>query len=98
MAENRKIDPSLFRDISFNELDFEKNARQVIATLIMRRSFSDWKTILDYYGVERLKEEVVEIRDLDKRTFSFCSAYFEIPGEKFRCFNTEPSIRKLWDY
>jgi len=98
LAENLKIAPSLFRDVSFNELDFEKNARQVIAPVLMRRSFSDWKAILDYYGAERLKEEVVEIRDLDKRTFSFCSAYFEIPGEKFRCFNTEPSIRKLWYY
>ena len=23
---------------------------------------------------------------------------FDIPKENFRCYHTEPSIRKLWDY
>lgn len=64
----------------------------------MRGNLSDWKNLLDFYGIDRIKSEVVNIRYLDKKTLSYLSAVFNIKKEQFRCYNTEPSIKALWNY
>ena len=64
----------------------------------MRGNLSDWKNLLDFYGIDRIKSEVVNIRYLDKKTLSYLSAVFNIKKEHFRCYNTEPSIKALWNY
>jgi len=76
----------------------KKNARHIIERVVMRGMLSDWFEIKKYYGINRIKDEVVRSRYLDKTTLSFCSSYFNLAKEQFRCYNTEPSIRKLWNY
>jgi len=49
------------------------------------------------YGIERMRNEILQIRNLDKHTLNFCSKYFNIPKEQFKCYNTEQSIQKLWN-
>lgn len=83
-----KFDKVLFWDIDMAKLDFEKNARQIIERALMYGDLKDWFEIKNYYGIERLKKEVLKIRCLDKKTLNFCSMYFEIPLEQFRCYNS----------
>ncbi len=89
---------SLFWDVRYEDINFEKHARFVIARVLSRGNLNDWKALLSHYGEERIKREVVRIRHLDKRSFYFCHYIFDIPKENFKCYHTEPSIRKLWDY
>ena len=88
----------LFWDIDYSEIDFEKHARFVIERVLTRGNLHDWKELKRYYGLDRIKKEVVNIRYLDKITLNFCHTFFNIQKEKFRCYNTEPSIRQLWNY
>jgi hypothetical protein len=78
MTKSIHINPTLFRNIDFQKLDYEKNARQVFERVITRGSLSDWFEIKSYYGKDRIKAEIVKIRSLDKVTFNFCSTYFRI--------------------
>lgn len=78
------LNPVLFWDIDIEELDYEKNARQIIERVLTRGILDDWFAIKLYYGIERLKAEVVKIRSLDKITLNFCSKYFKIPKEQFK--------------
>ena len=88
----------LFWDTEFNNLDYEKHARQIIERVLTRGMLSDWFEVKKYYGVERIKTEALNIRYLDKVTLNFCSTYFELSKDQFKCYNTDPSIRKLWNY
>lgn len=92
------LSTSIFWDIDINSLDYEKHARFIISRVLMRGTYEDWNEIKKYYGIERIKNEIVNVRYLDKLTLNFCCIYFDIPIEKFRCYNIEPSIRKLWNY
>jgi hypothetical protein len=92
------LPPSLFWDSDFTKLDYDRQARAIIARVVMRGSLEDWFEIKRYYGLERIKTEIVQVRYLDKLTLSFCSVYFNIPKEQFRCYNTDPSIQKLWNF
>ncbi len=93
-----KFNKALFWDTDITQIDYEKHARHIIGRVLMRGNMQDWKELKKYYGLERIKKEVVNIRYLDKITLNFCHTFFNIEKEKFRCYNTEPSIRKLWNY
>ncbi len=93
-----QLSKTLFWDTDISQIDYEKNARHIIERVLLRGTLDDWFAIKKYYGVERIRQEVVKIRYLDKVTLNFCSKYFKIPKNQFKCYNTEPSIRKLWDY
>ena len=88
----------LFWDVNYEDIDFEKHARFVIGRVVMRGNVDDWNTLKNFYGLEKIRTEVVNIRYLDKRTLSYLSVILNVKKEKFRCYNTEPSIKALWDY
>ena len=98
MNKTINISPVLFWDIEFYELDYEKNARQIIERVITRGSMNDWFEIKSYYGIDRIKAEIIKIRSLDKVTLSFCIKYFQIPKNQFKCYNIPLSYQQLWNY
>jgi hypothetical protein len=64
----------------------------------MKGKWENFKAILEYYGESVIKETIVKLRYMDKRTLQFCSVYFNIPLNKFRCYNIKQSNKLHWDY
>ena len=90
------LDPGLFWDADRSALEWEKNARWIIARVLSHGNQSDFNELVAYYGLDRIKQEMLEVRYLDKKTLSFVSALFDIPKERFRCYilrqlNPQPS-------
>lgn len=92
-----KLNKSLFWDTKIENVDSDKHARFIIERVMTRGLLNDWFVIKSYYGFEKMKAEVVNIRSMDKVTLNFCSQYFDIPKTEFRCYNTKPFIQKLWN-
>lgn len=99
---NKKQPPSLpswlFWDTDPDTIDWEKNDRYVIERVITRGFLRDWNEIKRYYGINRIKIEIVSMRFLDKLTHNFFSIYFDIPKEKFRCYTMKQYFPGHWDY
>lgn len=91
------INPVLFWDADVSKIDWEAHASYVIERVLTRGSISDWSEIKRFYGMERIKNEAVDLRYLDKLTLNFCSIIFKIPQSEFRCYNTPQSIQTLWN-
>lgn len=85
--EPPKVRRELFWDTNMSNIDWKKNARDVIARTMMRGNIQDWIAIRDYYGLEKIKEEVLKVRYFDEKTLFFLSTFFNIPKEKFRCYS-----------
>jgi hypothetical protein len=94
----QKLSEHLFGDVSPASIDWEQHAHFVIVRVLMSGALRDWHAIKKFYGVEKIKNEALQARYLDHLTLHFCSTYFHIPVENFRCSTTPPSIQKLWDY
>ncbi len=92
------LNKALFWDTNYQNIDYEKHSRFVIERVLTRGNLQDWKELKLYYGLNKIKDEAINIRYLDKITLNFCHTFFNIQKNKFRCYNTEPSIRKLWNY
>ncbi|MCX6235073.1 MAG: hypothetical protein NT175_10200 [Bacteroidetes bacterium] len=88
----------LFWDVDYNTIDWDRHSEFVISRVLSRGSLEDFKEIKTYYGFEKIKQAVLHLRYLDKRTLNFCCFYFSIPKEQFRCYNIIPSSQKHWIY
>jgi hypothetical protein len=88
----------LFWDTNYNDIDWQGHARYVIERVLTRGTLEDWKQIKEYYGLQKIKEEAVQSRVLDKITLNFCSIFFGVPKEQFKCYTQEQSNQTPLNY
>ena len=94
----KNLQSHLFWDTDINNLNPEKHTRFIIERVVTRGRLEDWFLIKNHYGIDRIKQEVVRIRSMDKKSLTFLSNILEIPKNQFRCSTMPQSIQKLWDY
>jgi hypothetical protein len=92
------ISPKLFWDTDVSSINWELNAPYIIERVMSRGTWKDFKNLLSFYGKQRLKTEVLKLRYLDQRSLAFCSVYFNVPIEKFRCYTFKQSNQSHWNY
>ena len=85
----------LFWDVNINELDIQKNRKQIIHRVLDYGLMDDWYIIQNYYGVKEIAEIALTIKDLDKKSASFISLISKIPKEKFLCYQ---STQRHWNF
>ena len=92
-----KLTQAIFWDTDYEQIDWDRRATYVIGKVLNYGRLEDWKAIKAYFGWERIKEEVVSIRDLDPKALHFASVVFELPLTKFACYTSKPSIQTPWN-
>lgn len=93
-----KFSSVIFWDCDRTIIDCEKNARYVISRVVMYGSLDDWKSIKQLYGLDRIRNELLQEKDIDPKTHHFISIIFDIPKEKFRCYLEKQYQLKHWIY
>lgn len=88
----------LFWDTDYQKIDWEKKARYVIGRVVMYGTIEDWRKIQQFYGMDKIKEEVLQLRELDPKTLRFLSVIFDIPQNRFKCYSQIQSNPGHWDY
>lgn len=94
--EKPNLSHTLFWDVAYEHIQWGKNYRFVIERVLERGTWADWQEIKRYYGLEKIKEAALQARWLDNTTLSFCSNYFHIPKEQFRCYMLKSSNPAPW--
>jgi hypothetical protein len=87
-----------FWDVDFNQIDFEKHGRFVIERAFNQGTWKDQVAVMNYYGLERLRTEVVKIPCLRPTVVSFLGALLGIPKNDFLCCKPKPLPQLHWDY
>ena len=78
----------LFWDTDFSSLDVERHARAIIERVAERGNRAEMRSVLTYYGAERVENAVLQSRKLSPQTVSFFSALFGKPVRAFRSHRT----------
>jgi len=76
----------LFWDRDIHKLDFIKDKELILERVFTRGMENDEKQVFIMYGTEVIKETVLKIKNLDKKTLNYLSIILKIPKEKFRCY------------
>ena len=80
-----ELNKALFWDVHIDSIDLEVHSRFIIERVVTRGNLVDWNLLKKIYGKEKIREEVLRIRSLDRKTVSFLSAYFGIEKKDLRC-------------
>ena len=91
-----KLNPLLFWDCDYSKIDFEKNYSFVIERVLERGSFDDWFAIKKYYGMEKIKQAVLNARYLNQKVLAYCCTIFDLSKEEFRCYKLMSSSPERW--
>lgn len=88
----------LFWDVNHQSIDYNKHARFVIERVVLFGRLIDWKELKAFYGLTKIKQEVIQLRTLDLKTLNFLSLVLNEPRENFRCYEQIQSASKHWNY
>jgi hypothetical protein len=82
------LSPVIFWDVDFASIDWHKRSRFVIGRVVRYGTVKDWQIIKENYGLEVIKQEMLQEPDLDKLSLSFLSCILNIKKEEFKCYTS----------
>ena len=85
------LSPQLFWDVAADTVDPERHASWLVRRVLEYGDWPDWQALVAYYGFNRLKVIVTEIRTLQPKALAFCKVWFDLPASAFRRFTTPQS-------
>lgn len=88
----------LFWDVDKIQLDFDKHQRYIIKYVLIYGLINDWRLLVKLYGITKIGENAVEIRDLDKKTAHFIALLTGKSLNEFKCYTSELLIQQHWDW
>lgn len=90
--------PNLFWDVNPDDLDMERHKTFIVNRVLDYGQWDDWKTILNYYGLEQIASIAIGLRSLFPKSLAFISTVSRIPENQFRCYEHLQSKDKLWHF
>ena len=93
-----ELRPALFWDVNIEEVDLVKHRSSVIERITNRGRLDEFRAMVKFYGRETVKNVVINVRYLDKRTLSYWSLIFDVPITEFRCYKLAQLNPEHWTY
>jgi len=90
------LSKTLFWDVDISQLDAQRNAQHIVEKVLFLGTLSDFRKTIDYYGKAKVKRMAKKIRFMDERQHHFCSIYFDIPLNQFKCYTTKQLNQTYW--
>lgn len=87
-----------FWDVSFEKLDFEKSSLFIMQKVFNYGSWDDQVAIMKFYGLDRIKKEIVQASYLRKPVLSFLCTILRLQKTDFGCYIKMQSNPLPWMY
>ncbi len=88
----------LFWDVDLLLFDLEKYPEQFTSKVLEYGNFKDWTLLRDLYGKEKIKNIVLNLRNIDDLTLHYLSIYFNVEKSNFRCYTHKQLHQNYWNY
>ncbi len=103
MGKNNKnnvpvFSPNLFWDVNADDLDMVQHKAFIVNRVLDYGQWDDWKTILNYYGLEQIASIAKDLRSLFPKSLAFISTVSRIPENQFRCYELLQSKDEFWHF
>lgn len=93
-----KLSREIFWDTNYDTIDWDKNYRWVICRVLEYGRLRDWHEMKLHYSKDKIIEAATNARSLSRKTVHFIHNIFDVPLEKFRCYNSMRSDQTHWMY
>ncbi|MFT4156154.1 DUF6922 domain-containing protein [Parafilimonas sp.] len=92
------VSNAAFWDVRFSDIDFEKQALYVMEKVFNYGPWKDQVAIMRFYGLERIKKEIVNASFLRSPVLVFLCALLQLQKTDFKCFNKMQHHPLPWNY
>ena len=92
------ISKKAFWDVRFQDIDFENYSLFVMEKVFNYGSWNDQLGIMKFYGLPRIKKEIVNAGYLRKPVLNFLCALFTLQKTDFTCYRKMQSHPVPWPY
>ncbi len=80
------IRKELFWDINVEALDPQYHKRIIIEWVFMLGTLQEFRTIMQHYGKDIIREEIMKVGYLDPKSINFAVAFLKIPKNHLKCY------------
>lgn len=92
------VSKKAFWDVQFEKLDFEKSSLFVMQKVFNYGSWDDQVAILRFYGLSRIRQEIVQATYLRQPVLSFLCTILQLQKTDFGCYIKMQSNPLPWMY
>jgi hypothetical protein len=102
MKENTQAKPNIskiaFWDVNFDNIDFEENSLFVMDKVFNYGIWTDIIEVFRFYGLERVKKEIVQAPYFKKTTLSFLCVILNLEEKDFVSYQRRQARKPIWNY
>ena len=88
----------IFWDVDKASVNPVINAPFIVQRVLEYGQISDWRLLVDLYGLDTIVDTAKRLRSLDPKALSFICTITNTSPEEFRCYNTKHSSHQLWSF
>ena len=92
------ISKKAFWDVAFEDLDFEKSSVYVMEKVFNYGTWEDQVEIMRYYGLPRIRKDIVKASFLGKTVLSFLCAILHLNKTDFACYKRKQLNPLPWSF
>ncbi len=92
------FDKRIFWDVNFEKLDIDDKADFVISRVFERGDIEDIRQCRRYYGDERVKKSLLNVKFLPEHTMIFAAAIIDKNITEFTCYKNRQLNPGLFPY
>jgi hypothetical protein len=93
-----EISKKAFWDVRFDEIDYDKYSLHVMEKVFNYGTWNDQVSIMKFYGLDRIKSEIVNAGYLRRSALSFLCTILHLQKKDFKCYNKMQSHQLPWNY
>lgn len=84
--------------MAFDQIDFETDSLFVMNKVINYGRWADVLEVLNYYGLERFRNEIVQAAYLKKTALSFLCVILDLTENDFKAYQRRQERSPIWDH
>jgi hypothetical protein len=93
-----QLSRELFWDVNYDMIDWDAKYRFVIVRVFERGDVEDIRQCRRYYGDKRVKQALLETKNLAQNRIYLAAAVIDEPIQNFRCYTLRQSNPSLYPY
>jgi hypothetical protein len=98
VVKRPNISKIAFWDVDFDKIDFEKSSVFVIDKVFNYGLFDDQIEIVKFYGIEKIKEDIIKVAYFKKKSFAFVSSFFDLDKSLFVAYQRRQQQVQYWNH
>ena len=88
----------LFWEVDINSLNVQKDQFFIIERVMNYGLWLDFVELIQFYGKETVRQEIVKSSYLKKDVLNFLCLYLNLKPSQFKCYRRRQLTEPHWDY